>query len=77
MFRLPATRPEFWAVKIAGNRARDLRVLDALREAGWRSLIVWECAMRGPARRPIEEVVGRVKSFVGQEAQSGELMGAW
>jgi DNA mismatch endonuclease (patch repair protein) len=43
---LPKTRPEFWASKIAGNSARDVRSVDALLALGWRVAVVWECALR-------------------------------
>lgn len=42
----PATNPEFWQNKIRNNRLRDSRNLDSQIEAGWRCLIVWECAVR-------------------------------
>lgn len=47
--RLPKSRPEYWAPKIAGNRARDGRNLKALRKQGWRSLTVWQCELKSPA----------------------------
>ncbi len=50
MCRLPSTRPEFWAAKIDGNRRRDQAAIEALGADGWRVLVVWECALRGPAR---------------------------
>ncbi len=36
LFKWPATRREFWAAKIEGNRARDLRDLAGLAAVGWR-----------------------------------------
>lgn len=42
----PATNPEFWQSKILENQLRDKRNLDRQIEAGWRCLIVWECAVR-------------------------------
>lgn len=45
-FRIPKTRPEFWEAKIEANRARDGRAVEALLNAGWRVLVVWECATR-------------------------------
>lgn len=45
-FKSPSTNAEFWARKVAENRKRDARNLKAQSEAGWRSLIVWECAVR-------------------------------
>jgi DNA mismatch endonuclease (patch repair protein) len=40
---LPKNRAEWWAAKLARNKARDLEVNRALRNAGWRVLRVWEC----------------------------------
>lgn len=45
-FRLPSSNVPFWSAKIEKNRARDLRDVRSLREAGWRVCIVWECAVR-------------------------------
>jgi DNA mismatch endonuclease, patch repair protein len=39
----PKTRHEFWKAKFAANVERDRRNEQALREAGWRVLTVWEC----------------------------------
>jgi len=47
LYRLPKTRPEFWADKIGKNRSRDERVVTELELAGWRVLTVWECSLRG------------------------------
>lgn len=42
-FRLPKTRPDWWAAKLARNKARDIEVQAALEAAGWRVIVVWEC----------------------------------
>ncbi|MCL4199295.1 MAG: hypothetical protein KJZ69_17530 [Phycisphaerales bacterium] len=42
----PSTRRVFWRAKFAGNVQRDKRALRALRRAGWRVLVVWECQTR-------------------------------
>lgn len=47
LYRLPKTRPEFWAGKIGGNKKRDERVARELESDGWRVLTVWECSLRG------------------------------
>lgn len=41
--RLPSSREEFWAKKIAMNKLRDARNLRQLRALGWKALTVWEC----------------------------------
>jgi DNA mismatch endonuclease (patch repair protein) len=77
LFKLPATRREFWARKIAGNRERDKRSARALRQAGWRVLTVWECSLKGRARRPLAEVIGSCIAFVRSKEQHAELAGIW
>ena len=42
----PKSRVAFWTRKFAENAARDRRNEDALRDLGWRVLIVWECEAR-------------------------------
>jgi len=77
MCRLPATRQEFWSAKIAGNRERDQRTSAALLTAGWRLLTIWECSLRGPARRPAGEVLMLCNGFVRSEEQQDDIAGTW
>lgn len=44
--KVPRTRTEFWREKFESNRQRDRVAADALRVAGWRVLVVWECFTR-------------------------------
>jgi DNA mismatch endonuclease (patch repair protein) len=39
----PTNRRAFWKKKLEGNAARDKRHTKALRKAGWRVMVVWEC----------------------------------
>ena len=39
----PSSNKEFWNKKLSGNVERDKRDQEALRQAGWRVLVVWEC----------------------------------
>lgn len=45
-FKLPGTRVEFWSSKLQANAARDKRVTEECRALGWRTITVWECALR-------------------------------
>lgn len=45
---LPASNREWWKEKLRMNRLRDLRQQKALRHAGWKVLVVWECELREP-----------------------------
>lgn len=47
--RLPKSRLDFWIAKLEGNRKRDARVKRQLREAGWKTLTVWECQLQHSA----------------------------
>ena len=42
----PATREDFWRQKFAANVSRDLRNQEALLQAGWRVLVIWECGLK-------------------------------
>lgn len=69
-FRLPKTRPEFWAAKIAANRDRDRRAIEALLGAGWRILVVWECATRS---FPADDLVRSIATWLQGTETSAEL----
>lgn len=44
--RAPKDHAAYWQAKIARNRARDEAALAALAQAGWATLVVWECGLR-------------------------------
>ena len=64
LFGLPATRREFWEAKIEGNRARDEAAEAALLADGWRVLTIWECALKGRERLPVDEVLDRAADWL-------------
>lgn len=59
-FRWPASREQFWRLKIEGNRARDAAVQRKLKDAGWRVLTVWECVLRGRRRRTPASIAAQI-----------------
>lgn len=64
LYRLPKTRPEFWADKIGKNRARDQRVTSGLEAMGWRVLTVWECSLRGQSETAQQRVFDQLASDI-------------
>ena len=64
LFRLPATRPAFWAEKILNNQKRDARSLEALKDLNWRVLTIWECSLKGPGRLPADRVLDICAEFL-------------
>lgn len=47
--RLPKSRPDYWAPKIAANRKRDRRNRSLLARSGWSVTVVWQCQTKRPA----------------------------
>lgn len=58
--RLPKSRLEFWLPKLEGNRTRDIKSLERLEAAGWRTLTIWECQLRD-----MDKVAEQVLGFLG------------
>jgi len=58
---MPKRNREFWAEKLAANRKRDAAKIRALRRAGLRVIVVWECEALDPPRlmRRLAGLAGR------------------
>jgi DNA mismatch endonuclease (patch repair protein) len=57
---LPQTNSEFWRTKLSLNAARDSRQMAAMKNLGWRVLVVWECEIRNERR-----LEARLRRFLG------------
>jgi len=62
---LPKTRAEWWATKLARNKARDVEVTRALRKDGWKVIRVWECDLAKATLWP--RIAKRVARALGRE----------
>lgn len=76
LFRLPATRRDFWQKKIADNRLRDRRRIQELAKLGWRCLTVWECAFRGRGQLGLDETVDQTERWIISGHHGRELRGS-
>ena len=56
----PKSRTEYWDDKFARNKQRDARNQRALKNLGWRSLVIWECQLKG-----IKSLQKRLQTFLG------------
>ena len=65
-YRLPKANREFWMPKLEGNRRRDQRNLRALHEAGWDTLVIWECQTGSK-----EQLCALVRSFLESDDEVG------
>lgn len=50
LYKLPATRTDFWRSKVVANITRDRNAIDALHKAGWKTIVVWQCSITGKSR---------------------------
>lgn len=75
LFKWPASRADFWRRKITRNREKDAETMQALTAAGWRVLTIWECALKGRTRRPLEEVVGKAARWLRSGNDCEEIRG--
>lgn len=74
--KFPATRQEFWRNKLERNAARDREGIADLRAEGWRVLVIWECALRGPQRMSAEDLVKRAEHFIRSRRRLSEEIAA-
>lgn len=75
LFRMPGSRPDFWRTKIERNREVDRRAEEALRQAGWRVGVVWECALKGRTRLDLETVLDACASWAREGGDMLEIRG--
>ena len=76
MFKWPKSREQFWRSKIMRNRDTDLRTLQMLDATGWRSGVIWECALKGRARLDPEYVIQSCVDWLRSDNPTFELRGA-
>jgi len=57
--RVPKANRDYWVAKIAANRGRDATHGEALRKAGWRVAVVWECELK-----PVEALEQRLRGWL-------------
>lgn len=73
-FKLPGSNVDFWRGKISANQMRDQRNLAEQRKAGWRTLVVWECAVRSSLKKNSKfDIVGLVASWISSESSMATI----
>jgi DNA mismatch endonuclease (patch repair protein) len=77
LFRMPGSRREFWHAKIEGNLKRDKIALSRLHDANWRTLVIWECAMKGKTRLDETDLIAKVSFWIKSSGQHAEIKGVY
>jgi DNA mismatch endonuclease (patch repair protein) len=75
LFKWPKSRTEFWREKLNKNRQRDTRLAEQLSDAGWRRLVVWECALKGREKLGIDRVRDLISAWLKGGEASAEISG--
>jgi DNA mismatch endonuclease, patch repair protein len=75
LFKWPSTRPEFWKTKINKNLEVDKRNYKQLKKEGWWILTIWECALKGKTRKPLEQVIERTINWLEYEIRDKQIKG--
>lgn len=75
LFKWPKSRTEFWVDKIHANVARDVANRQLLRSSGWRVATIWECALKGPGKLPIDKVLNDVSGWLRRVEPEIEIEG--
>jgi DNA mismatch endonuclease (patch repair protein) len=75
LFKWPKTREEFRRTKTARNREVYARANARLENAGWRRGFIWECALKGRTKLPIDEVIYRCAAWLYSDAPQLEIHG--
>lgn len=73
LFKVPATRTNFWLEKIGKNVERDKRDIATLLSQGWRVLVVWECALRGRLKLSDLDLTERLEEWICGGAEAAQI----
>jgi len=73
LFKMPATRTDFWRQKIVANASRDKRNIAILLSHHWRVLVIWECALRGKGRLDDDRLSERLEEWVCSGVDHAEI----
>jgi len=75
LFKMPSTNRTFWKNKIDRNILNDKRVLNLLKEKGYRILIVWECALKGRGKISPEKLENDMLAWFGSKKSFNQIRG--
>jgi len=73
LFKWPSTRPQFWREKIRGNVARDKKNLRAYHDEGWKTITVWECALKGKHAIGIDAALDQIEAWLAGKSSDAEI----
>jgi DNA mismatch endonuclease, patch repair protein len=75
LFKTPETRTSFWMDKIAGNKKHDSEVLEKLHKNAIRTIVVWECSLKGKTRIGVDKTLFLIEKWLETDSVSLEISG--
>lgn len=76
LFKWPGSRKEFWKQKLIANKQRDRKNIQRLRKAGWRVLVIWECAVKGKKGNELDLVIRKASRWLRNGMPAMEIAGS-
>ena len=64
LFKYPSTHQKFWFSKIQATKKRDAHNALKYHELSWRVLTIWECAMKGKTKLPLDQLISLVETWI-------------
>jgi DNA mismatch endonuclease, patch repair protein len=63
-YKLPQTRTQWWANKIATNKVNDAKAVKALKKDGWWVQVIWECKLKkGKAEKTLSGLLQKLSAI--------------
>ncbi|MEP5764946.1 MAG: very short patch repair endonuclease [Halieaceae bacterium] len=75
IFHWPKTRREFWERKINANVVRDKSYKLVYSKAGWKTLTIWECAVQGKTKLPLQSLMKNIENWILYDTQDAAIEG--
>ena len=75
LFKWPKTRREFWHKKLLRNQEKDVESYARLKKDGWYILTIWECALKGRTRRPLDKVLDMAADWLVSGQRDRQIKG--
>lgn len=75
LFKWPQSRRDFWRTKITRNKAKDAESYASLKKEGWYILTIWECALKGRTRRPLDQVLDTATDWLMYSTRDRQIRG--
>ncbi len=76
LFKWPSNRSVFWKNKINRNSEVDKRNYKQLKKEGWYILTIWECALKGKSKKPLDEVISSTINWLKYGFRNKQIRGS-